>query len=172
MLEFDEEYSMTLKEYVLHQLREMKRELLISLKDVSADDMFSFEPVGHWPVGWIADHCTQVADAFLVAPLNGAQMLEYADQVQNWTTREPVPGDAYPPPAEIADRWSRVCDRIVAHVERTDESKLQESPGKEPYIQSILRVVNHTNSHLRSLWCILGERRVDDKWAEQQPFLA
>ncbi|MFW6312841.1 MAG: DinB family protein [Spirochaetota bacterium] len=163
---------MTFQEYVLHQLREMKRELLTAIEDLSAEDMFGFEPVGHWPIGWIAEHCTQVADAFLVAPVEGSQMLEYADQVQNWTTREPAPGDEYPVPAEIAERWSRVCDRIVSRVEEADETTLQESPGKEPYIQSILRVVNHTNSHLRSLWCILGERRVDEKWAVQQPFLA
>ena len=163
---------MTLKEYVLHQLREMKRELLTALEGVDADDLFSFEPAGHWPAGWIAEHCTQVADAFLVKPVHGSQLLEYAEQVQNWTSREPQPGDAYPAPADIARRWSEVCDHVVGRIETMSDDALQDTPGREPYIHSILRVINHTNSHLRSFWCILGERRVDHKWAEQQPFLA
>ena len=163
---------MNYKEYVLHQLREMKRELLTAIADVEVDDMYSFEPVGHWPIGWIAEHCTQVADARLVAPLQGQQMLEYAEQVQNWGTREPRPGDEYPGPAGIARRWRDVCDRIIDHVESSTESDLQQSSGEDPYVQRILLVVNHTNSHLRSLWCILGERRVDHKWAEQQSYLA
>ena len=163
---------MTFKEYILHQLREMKRELSFAIKGVGEEDMFSFEPAGHWPVGWIAEHCTQVADKFLIAPLLGSQMLEYADQVQNWTTREPKPGDSYPAAAEISRRWDEVAGKIIDTVEAMAEADLQASPGKEPYVNSILRVINHNNSHLRSLWCILGERRVDHKWGEQKPFLA
>ena len=65
-----------------------------------------------------------------------------------------------------------MCDSIIGFVENASHEDLQKSYGKEPYIQSILRVINHTNSHLRSLWCILGERRVDHKFAEQQNWLA
>ena len=163
---------MTFKEYVLHQLREMKRELITALVDVPRDDLTSFDPVGHWPGAWIAEHCTQVADAFLIAPLHGGMRLAYAEHVGNWTNREPVPGDEYPTTTEIIERWEQVCDEAISFVEGTDEASLQKEPGREPYIQSILRVINHTNSHLRSLWCILGQRRVDTKWAEQQNFLA
>lgn len=163
---------MTFREYMLHQLREMRRELLDSVSDLDEEDLHSFEPVGHWPVAWIAEHCTDVADIFLYAPLHGGRLHRYAEHVEGRSKREPRPGDAYPPLAEVESRWKAVCDAVIAHVESADEAGLQESPGREPYVQSILRVINHTNSHLRSLWCILGERRVDHKWHEQQNFLA
>ncbi len=163
---------MTFSTYVLHQLKEMKRELLTAIEGLEGEDLTSFEPAGHWPVAWIAEHCTQVADWFLIQSVTGAMQLEYEEQVGNWTEREPREGDSYPPASEIASRWASVCDTITSYVEQATEAELQASPGREPYIQSILRIINHTNSHLRSLWCILGERRVDSKWAEQQPFLA
>ena len=162
---------MEYKEYILHQLREMRRELLTALEDVTGDDLTSFEPCGHWPVAWIAEHCSEVADGVLCGPTTG-EVNQYAEHVANWFKREPAPGDAYPSPTEICRRWSAVCDSIIGFVENASDEDLQKTYGKEPYIQSILRVVNHTNSHLRSLWCILGERRVDHKFAEQQPWLA
>ena len=55
---------MTFREYLLHQLREMRRELLSSIEGLGREDVESFEPVGHWPIAWIAEHCTEVADAF------------------------------------------------------------------------------------------------------------
>ena len=134
--------------------------------------MLSFEPAGHWPIAWIVEHCTHTADAFLYRPIHGSFLHEYADHVMSWPKRNPVEGDEYPESEAMATRWSELCDAVVAIVESREEEDLQQQHGREPYIQSILRIINHTNSHLRSLWCILGERRVDHKWAEQGPFLA
>lgn len=163
---------MTFREYMLHQLREMRRELLTATENVTGDDLTSFEPVGHWPVAWITEHCTEVADKFLYKPMHGGYLHEYAEQVEHWTSREPAQGDSYPDATEMRDRWAAICDEIVGFVEGASDDELQKQYGNEPYVTSILRVINHTNSHLRSLWCILGERRVDHKWAEQQSFLA
>jgi hypothetical protein len=162
---------MTFKEYILHQLREMRRELLTAVKDVPTKDLFAFEPCNHWPIGWIAEHCTEVADGWLYTPVQDERMYDYEPQVESWTDREPQPGDTYPEPSAIAGRWAGMCDWIISFVEEAGDDDLQKPWGREPYINSLLRVINHTNSHLRSLWCILGERRVDHKWAEQQtPF--
>ena len=163
---------MTFKEFVLHQLNEMRRELLTATDDLAGEDLSSFEPAGHWPIAWITEHCTQVADKFLYAAVHGAPLLTYAPHVGGWTEQEPKPGEAYPTLDEMQARWRQVCDAAIAFVTDASEDELQRQYGIEPYIASILRVVNHNNSHLRSLWCILGERRVDSKFAEQQPFLA
>lgn len=163
---------MTFREYMLHQLREMRRELLTATEGLSGDDLTSFEPVGHWPVAWISEHCAEVADRFLYKSVHEGYLLSYAPHVENWQQQEPKPGDPYPSAEEMRTRWQQVCDAIIEYVERAPEETLQGTYGIEPYVQSILRVINHTNSHLRSLWCILGERRVDDKFAEQQSFLA
>ena len=163
---------MTFNEYVLHQLREMRRELLTAVEGLNAEDLTSFDPAGHWPVAWIAEHCTEVADKFLCKPTRGEMLLTYAPHVANWTEQAPVASDIYPPLTELEQRWIQVCDAAMQFVESADDDQLQKEYGIEPYINSILRVVNHTNSHLRSLWCILGERRIDSKFAEQQSFLA
>jgi hypothetical protein len=163
---------MTFREYLLHQLREMRRELLTATDDLGGEDLTSFEPAGHWPIAWITEHCTEVADKFLYAPTHGATLHEYAPHVAKWTTIEPKPGDEYPSLAQMQNRWKMVCDAVISFVDSAKEEDLQHSFGREPYVASLLRVINHTNSHLRSLWCILGERRVDEKFAEQQPFLA
>jgi hypothetical protein len=163
---------MTFTDYVLHQLREMKRELLFAIEDVAPEDLFSFEPMNHWPVGWIAEHCTEVADKLLHKSVTGDYMHDYHEQVANWTQREPVPGDPYPTSDEIARRWADLCDWVVARVETGGTDALDASAGKVAYVQNVLLAVNHTNSHLRSLWCILGERRVDHKWEEQKNYLA
>jgi hypothetical protein len=163
---------MTFKEYMLHQLREMRRELLTATTGLEGEDLTSFEPAGHWPVAWITEHCTEVADKFLYKPLHGKSLLEYPPHIGAWTKREPKPGDEYPELDEMQSRWCRVCDTAIGFVEGASDEEIQKQYGAEPYVNSILRVVNHTNSHLRSLWCILGERRVDGKWAEQQSFLA
>ena len=109
---------------------------------------------------------------FLWESVKGQGFHAYEEQVARWTKIEPKPGDPYPAPAEISRRWGDLCDAIFGLVEALSEDELQKSYGPEPYVTSILRVVNHTNSHLRSLWCILGERRVDHKFAEQQTWLA
>jgi hypothetical protein len=163
---------MTFTEYILHQLREMKRELLTALDGVPEDEIESFEPCGHWPIAWIAEHCSEVADKFLYRTVHGSYLLSYAEHVEKWPSREPKPGDEYPPLGVLQDRWTQICDTVVGFVEDTADEDLQREYGKEPYINSILRVINHTNSHLRSLWCILGEKRVDEKFPEQQSFLA
>lgn len=163
---------MTFKKYVLHQLREMRRELLTALEDVPGEAMTSFEPVGHWPIAWIAEHCTEVAEKLLVVPVKGERLLSYEEQVADWPNREPKPGDTYPAKAEIESRWKQVCDEIVSFVEGLSDDDLQKSWGDNPYAQNILLAVNHTNSHLRSLWCELGQKRLDNKWAVQQNYLA
>lgn len=163
---------MTFKEYILHHLRETKREVMTALDGLGEADMLSFEPAGHWPIAWIAEHLTATADAFLIKPINGERLLEYHEHVARWPKRNPQPGDPFHKPAEIVSRWEQVCDWITAHVEAVSEADLQESPGNEPYIHSILRIVNHTNAHLRNIWCIIGQRRLDHRWPEQQSFLA
>ena len=164
---------MTFKEYIIHQLKEMRREVLTATEDLSEEDLVSFEPVGHWPVAWIVEHCTDVVDSQLYSAVHGSTMHSYASHVKNWFKKEPVPGEAYPDLTEMNRRWTEVCDAVISDVEAASDAEIQENhAGSSPFIDNILLAINHTNSHLRSLWCILGQRRVDSKWAVQQDHLA
>ncbi len=165
---------MTLKEYILHQMREAKREMLAALEGLSAEDLTSHEPCGHWPIAWIVQHCCGNMDAFLHRPLTGRAFLEHEERYHKWPMVEPQPGDAYPGLPELVERWTSLWDAVLPLMEALDEQdiQMQSEHALEPLVQSCLRVINHTNAHLRNIWTILGERRVDHKYAEQQTWLA
>ena len=104
---------MTLQNFVLHQVRETRRELLTATDSVAGEDLTSFKPAGHWPVAWITEHCTEVADKFLYKAVNGAKLLSYAPHIEAWTKQEPAPGDPYPTLDEMQARWEQVCDAAI-----------------------------------------------------------
>jgi len=160
-----------LKDFIRYQLKEMKRELSDALAGLSSEDLESHEPAGHWPVAWIAEHCSDVADKFLYKPVKGELFLDHDPVIVNWPKAAPEPGYHYLSREEILRRWETVCDAIIGVLDGMSAEDLQESFGTEPYVESCLRFINHTNVHLRSLWCILGERRVDDKYPEQATHL-
>jgi hypothetical protein len=62
---------MTFSEYLLHQLREMKREILTAMQDVPKDDLFSFEPCDHWPIGWIQRTISSLLSHVIIGPSVG-----------------------------------------------------------------------------------------------------
>ena len=165
---------MTLKEYILHQTREARREMLIAVEGLSGEDLSSLEPGGHWPVAWIVQHCCQNVDRFLYSAIEGRNSLDQNRRFSGRPDQEPRPGDEYPPPEELAGKWSGLLDSVIAGLEKLPDEKLQETPdgGKEPLVESFLRVINHTNAHLRAIWCILGQRRIDSKFPEQKTWLA
>jgi hypothetical protein len=106
--------------------------------------------------------------------LKGEPALVHEEKHRTWPLIEPKPGDSYPPLSELISRWSKVMDGVVQSFEAQPEDAISRVPseGKESLAETCLRVINHLNSHLRSIWCILGERRVDEKWPEQQTWLA
>ncbi len=166
----------TLKDYTVHQLREMKREMLKAVGGLCEDDMTSHEPGGHSPIAWIVSHCLVNVDFFLHKGMSGQFLLEHDPKLRAWPIIDPRPGDAYPPGAELAERWSRLCDAAVGAIEAAPAERLQQPSRSanppEPLVESCLRVTNHSNAHLRQIWCILGRRRVDGKWPTQETWLA
>ncbi len=166
---------MTLKDYIMHQMCEIKREMLAAIEGLTDDEIQSFEPCGHWPIAWIVQHCCGIADSFVYKHITGKAILEHDVERIAWPFRmEPKPGDIYPPLSVLMHRWSTVMDASIEELERLDDDKLQDKffNHNEPIAESCLRVINHTNAHLRNIWCILGEKRIDYKWAEQQTWLA
>jgi len=164
---------MQLKEYIIHQMSEAKREMIEAVKDLPADAVSSMKPGGHWPIGWIVQHCCQNADFFLYEHMTGKSVLEHDERYRGWPLKEPKPEDIYPSSEKLIERWSAVWDAVIAEFRKLDESSISEKlHGREPLAESCLRVINHANSHLRAIWCLLGEQRVDSKYPEQQTWLA
>jgi hypothetical protein len=164
---------MTLKEFVLHQMAEARREMIEAVKGLSPGELSSMDPAGHWPVAWVMEHCTLNADFFLHVHMTGKYVLEHEDRYKGWPMKEPEPGDIYPDAEKLIERWTILWDAVIPEFSRLEESVFSEKlHGREPLIESCLRVINHVNAHLRSIWCILGEKRIDSKFPEQQKWLA
>ncbi len=167
---------MTLQEYILHQLREMKREMLEAVAGFSEEDVRSHEPGDHNPVAWMVQHCCVNVDFLIHRGLTGEFFLEHEDRFLAWPLPEPSPGDRYPPLAELKERWITLMDAAVAALQAAPEDRLQEASRSadpaEPLVESCLRVINHQNAHLRQIWCIVGRKRIDQKWPRQETWLA
>ena len=166
----------SLKAYVIHQLREMKREMTAVLEGLSDKDLTLRGSGGHGPIAWIVQHCCVNVDFFIHRGIKGEFFLDHEERFLAWPLIEPGAKDTYPPGAELIDRWTSVCDAAVAGLGDMPEDNLQD-PGKsadppEPLVESCLRVINHQNVHLRQIWCILGGRGMDEKWPVQQTWLA
>lgn len=166
---------MTFKEYILHQLKEIKREMLNAINDLSKEDLVAFEPCGHWPIAWIVQHCCGIIDSYIYKHITGKAFLTHdVERIAYPFKIEPKPEDVYPELSVLLERWSTLLDASIEQIGSLSEETLNDKffNHDEEIAVSCLRVINHTNAHLRNIWCILGERRVDTKWAEQSTWLA
>ena len=163
---------MKIKQYVTYQLREAKREMLEALESLSDEVIASHEPSGHWPIAWIVEHCCVTADKYLHFHITGSYVLECEERYSGRPLREPAEGDAYPEIGELKARWTELMDSIMKSVSDLDDKRIGENlHGKEPVDVSCLRIINHINSHLRGIWFMLGQKRVDSKFPEQKTWI-
>ncbi len=167
---------MTLTEYILHQLREIQREMLLAIGSLSEEDLTWLGAGEQGPIAWIVQHCCVNVDFFIHKGITGEVCLEHEPRFLAWPLPERKPDDEYPPLRELIERWTKLLDASVQALEDLPEERLQEpnrsSNPSEPLVESCLRVINHQNAHLRQIWCILGKRRVDEKWPVQDTWLA
>jgi|GEM_PF-5621738 len=166
---------MTLNEYTLEELKDMKQTLLTAIEGLKEEDLTSMEPCGHWPIAWIAMHLTNAIDTFINFELTGATTVEHEERMKQWPFPEPKPGDTWPTLDTLVRNWTLVMDKALENVAALGEEGMQKVGGHLQFenwnhpISTVIRwMVMHHHIHMRHLWCILGERRVDDKWDEPQ----
>jgi hypothetical protein len=164
---------MTLNEYVLKELADMKQTLITALEDLPEKDLVSMEPCGHWPIAWIAMHLSSGLDMFINYELTGKMTVEHEARMQAWPLVVPTPEDTWPSLETLLGNWNKVMDKAMENVAALGEDGMQKVGGhlsaygfNQPIIELIQMMVSHHHTHMRNLWCILGERRVDTKWDE------
>ena len=167
---------MTLKEYVLHQMREMKREILAAVEGLSDEDVRSHDPGNHNPIAWMMQHCCVNVDFLIHKGLTGKFFLEHEQSFLDWPLKKPKPGDSYPTVTELTERWSTLLDAAAAQLKAApegfeDNASLAVGP-EETLGESCLRSINHQNAHVRQIWCIVGRKQIDKKWPTQEAWLA
>ena len=167
---------MRLKEYILHQLRETQREMLAAIEGLDEDDLVWLGAPDEGPIAWIVQHCCVNVDFFIHKGITGEWCLEHEPRFRAWPLPDRLPGDVYPPLAELVERWTTLLDASAQALDSIPDERLEEpsrsSMPEEPLVESCLRVINHQNAHLRQIWCLLGKRGVAGKWPTQETWLA
>ena len=167
---------MTLKEYVLHQLREMKREMLESIDGMDAAALAFDDSASHSPAAWVVQHACANVDYFLHKGLTGRFAIDHEPRYLSRPLIGPEPGDEYPSPEELVDRWRSVCEAAIGALDNATEARLQEPTRvvqpEEALVESCLRVINHQNAHMRQIWCLRGLQGEKNKYPHQQTWLA
>jgi hypothetical protein len=164
---------MTFNDYIVSELREVKRSLTAAIEGLSREDFISMEPCGHWPVAWITMHLMSAMDTYVSFELTGEFTVSHEERMMKWPFDPPKPGDPWPELQTLLDDWGKVMDKAIENVTALSDEGLQKVGGhltdrgvNHPISMVIHWMVLHHEIHMRHLWCILGERRVDDKWDE------
>jgi len=168
---------MTLKHFILHQLCEMQRKMLIAVAEDLSDEQLTTIAPGHTiHIAWMVQHCCLNVDRWLHQNMTGQMALTHDQRFLDRPTPPPEPDERFPSSRELRERWQQVTDKALAALTDLDEAALQEpGPGlrKEPLVESCLRVINHQNAHLRQIWitlAVLGITAI--RWPEQGKWLA
>jgi len=169
---------MTRKEVLLFQLHECRNEFADALEGLSDDRLVARPVQGRNPIGWIVCHCMKNFDFFLYATQTGKSVLTPAGQYGAFARyQERPPKEGNPPPdmsglAEAADRVFAAC---IAAIEPLDESAFdEEAPywmhvdeNIEHVAENCVRVINHSNAHLRQIWMLRGAMGDTEHWPVQ-----
>ena len=161
-----------LKDYIRYQFREIRREMIAAVEGLSDDECASFEPANHWPIAWILAHCVDNVDRFLYIHMAESSYVEGKEEITSISRNDPEPGQSFPGIESTLSHWHAVWDKVLTEYENLEEPQLQEKLfGQEPFVESALRVINHTHSHVASIWCIAGGKRRDEKFPVQQTWM-
>ena len=106
--------TMTLKQYILHQLREMQREMATAIRGLSPEHLQTCLPGKKNHVAWIVQHCCANVDIWLCRPTTGDFAIEHTDRFISWPVSPPEDGEQFPNAEILLDRWTCVTDTGIA----------------------------------------------------------
>ncbi len=164
---------MTLKDFILCQLRELKREVLNTMTGISQQDLCKVSPFSPHPIGWLILHCMSVIDYTIVRHVTGQQLFHYPTKLSKYPIDPPIQDEEMPNLNTLRANWTGLLSHTIRCLIQLDDQKLsqQSSTGIEPLVQSCLRAINHTNTHLRGIWCILTHAVTDSRWPTQPTWM-
>jgi uncharacterized damage-inducible protein DinB len=167
---------MTRKEILIFQLREARNEFLDALADLTQEQLTARPIEGRNPIGWIVCHCLHNFNFFIHQRQTNRSLMtadgEYGRFAKyGWDP----PTEQNPPPdfTGLSDAVGEVFGVCIELIEALDEEVLSNlSPywhhkNFESTSGNCVRVINHSNTHLRQIWLLRGALGDKDHWPVQ-----
>lgn len=167
---------MTRKEILLFQLREIRNEFADALADLTHEQMIADPLEGRNPIGWIVCHCINNFDFFLYQRQLNKSLVNASDERKKfarYASNAPNQENSPPDLTDLPDAFDKVCETCIEVIESLDEEALNNlSPywhheNFESTSGNCVRVINHSNAHLRQIWMIRGTLGHKDHWPVQ-----
>jgi hypothetical protein len=172
---------MTRKEILVFQLQETRNEFADALADLTQEQLAARPIAGRNPIGWIACHCLRNFD-FLVhqRQTNASMMGEQGPYGALAAYSRNPPTDQNPTPdlAGLADAVADVFGACIRIIEALDEDAFDKlapywhHQNFESIAGNCVRVINHSNAHLRQIWMLRGALGDREHWPRQTLYKA
>ena len=139
------------KKLLQNQIWELKYQMLQAFCGLSSQELETF--VGeHWPIGWHVQHCMVVVDFMINTHVNGDFALPHYPEYKQWPLVPPQTDWPYPSNLELQQKWVELIDGILNLLGNINDNDLDRASktayNHEPLIESFLRIINHTHSHI------------------------
>ena len=170
---------MTRKDILVLQLREIRNEFADALADLTPEQMAARPIPNQNPIGWIVCHCLRNFNHFIYRPQTGQTLLpadpSYAAPATSgghdpsryaafasYAAHDPTPDNPAPDFTILPTAVDEVFGACIGVVESLDEEAF-DRPGPhwqheriESTAANCVRVINHSNTHLRDIWMLRG----------------
>jgi hypothetical protein len=172
----DRRQEMTRKEILLFQLREIRNEFADALADLTQEQLTAKAIGDHNPIGWIVCHCISNFDFFIhERQTNKSIVADYEDYGIYTRYAWKPPTEENPPPdlTRAVNALDKVCEICIELIESLDEEALSNpapywhNENFESTTGNCIRVINHSNAHLRQIWMVRGALGDTDHWPVQ-----
>ena len=166
---------MTRKEILVFQLRECRNEIANALDGLTVEQFAEQAIPGRNPIGWIVCHCMNNFDLFLHRGHTGTFILRDVgfDAFADYGSKPPRDDNPAPDFTDLtraADEVFRACIEVIAGL--PDDAFGEKPPywhheTFESTAGTCVRVINHSNAHLRQIWLLRGVMGAPDPWPVQ-----
>jgi hypothetical protein len=164
---------MTRKDILLNQLAECRNEMANTLTDLDETHL-AHSVDGHNCIGWIVAHCMRNFDHFLFAQHTGDwRMKDRYPDLGTWASEPPSDINPTPDLTDLAKKADEQLGTAIAVLGDLTEEQLSDAAPHwnhelfESTASNCVRVINHTNAHLRQIMLVRGVLGLVDPWPVQ-----
>jgi hypothetical protein len=167
---------MTQKEILVLQMREIRNEFTDALADLTQEQLAKKHIGDHNPIGWIACHCLNNFNFFIHYCQTKSSILSDGgvyEKLGAYGHEAPTEDNLPPDLSDLPDVVNKVFGVCIELIEALDEEDFDKPAlywhheHYESVAGNCVRVINHSNAHLRQIWMLRGAFGDNEHWPLQ-----